>query len=108
MSFPKQAGPLRAKKDLVTLTEEERAFLQERRHQGTGGVRKIHRAPLLLLADEGASDEAMAEGRHTRPATVQRTRQRCVEAGFNQAFTAHRRPGASAKLTGRQEAFLIA
>jgi putative transposase len=97
-----------AKKYIVTLTEEERAFLQDMIHQGTCGVRKINRAHLLLLADEGESDEAIAEGLHTSLATVQRTRQRFVEEGFNQALTEHRRRGASVKLTGRQEAFLIA
>lgn len=97
-----------AKKYLVTLTDEERAFLQEMIHKGTWGVRKITRAHLLLLADEGESDEVIAEGLHTSQSTVQRTRQRLVEEGFEAALREHRRPGAAVKLTGHQEAFLIA
>ena len=50
-----------AKKYRVTLTDEERAFLRDKIHKGKWGVRKISRAHMLLLADEGASDEAIAE-----------------------------------------------
>jgi len=97
-----------AKKYIVTLTDEERASLQERIHKGTWGVRKVNRAHILLLADEGASDEAIAEALHTGQSTIQRTRRRFVEEGFEEALAERHRSGQPRKLTGRQEAFLIA
>lgn len=97
-----------AKKYIVTLTDDERHTLQEMTHTGTGGVRKMNRAHILLLADEGESDTAIAEALHTSLATVQRTRQRFVEDGVDDALQERRRSGASVKLDGRQEAFLVA
>jgi transposase len=97
-----------AKKYIVTLTNEERDALHEMIHKGTSGVRKMNRAHILLLADEGESDAAIAEAIHTSPSTVQRTRQRFVEEGFEESLTEHRRGGAPVKLTGHQEAFLVA
>jgi transposase len=97
-----------AKKYIVTLTNEERDALHEMIHKGTSGVRKMNRAHILLLADEGESDAAIAEAIHTSPSTVQRTRQRFVEEGFEESLTEHHRGGAPVKLTGHQEAFLVA
>jgi hypothetical protein len=50
-----------AKRYLVTWTDEERASRQERIHKGKGGGRKANRAHMLVLADEGESDEAITE-----------------------------------------------
>lgn len=97
-----------AKKYIVTLTDDERVFLREILHKGSVGARKLNRAHILLLSDEGEADGAIADVLHTSPSTVQRTRRRFVEEGFEEALTEHRRSGASVKLTGRQEAFLIA
>lgn len=97
-----------AKKYIVTLTDEERITLQNMIHKGTVGVRTLNRAHILVLADEGESDTAIVEALQTSPSTVQRTRQRFVEDGFNEALHERRRGGASVKLTGRQEAFLVA
>lgn len=97
-----------AKKYIVTLTDEERVTLQEMLHKGNSGVRKMNRAHILLLADEGESDAAIVEALHTSLSTIQRTRQRFVEEGFEEALNERRRSGAPAKLTGRKEAFLVA
>jgi putative transposase len=97
-----------AKKYCVTLTDDERTSLQESIHKGTWGVRKVNRAHILLLADEGESDEGIVGALHTRLSTVQRTRQRVVEEGLEEALTERRRSGQPRKLTGRQEAFWIA
>ncbi len=97
-----------AQKYIVTLTDEERRSLQERIHAGTWGVRKVTRAHILLLADEGEADNEIAEALHTSLSTIHRTRQRFVEEGFDEALAERRRAGASVKLSGRDEAFLIA
>lgn len=97
-----------AKKYLVTLTIEECEALTTLIQKGIVGVRKLNRAHILLLADEGESDEAIAEALHTSLSTVQRTRRRFVEEGFEAALHECRRPGKKRLLQGRQEAFLVA
>ena len=97
-----------AKKYIVTLTDEERASLEERIHKGKGSVRKVNRAHMLLLADEGASDDEIAETLPSSQSSIQRTRRRCVEEGLEEALTERRRLGQPLKLTGRQETFLMA
>jgi len=80
----------------VTLTNEERAGLTALVTKGTGNVRRIRRAQMLLLADEnqpdGAwkdADIAKALSAHTR--TVERTREKCVTEGVEMALN-HTRP----------------
>ena len=97
-----------AKKYRVTLTTEEREALTTLIQKGFVGVRKLTRAHILLLADEGESDEVIAEALHTSLSTVQRTRQRFVEEGCEAALHERRRPGKKRLLQGRTEAFLVA
>jgi len=97
-----------AKKYRVTLTTEEREALTTLIQKGLVGVRKLTRAHILLLADEGESDEVIAEALHTSLSTVQRTRQRFVEEGCEAALHERRRPGKKRLLQGRTEAFLVA
>jgi transposase len=108
MSFQKTWRDIMAKRYIVTLTDEERASLQERIHKGKGGVRKVQRVHILLLAEEGESDEAIAEALHISQSTIQRARRRFVEEGLEEALTERRRLGQPLKLTGRQETFLVA
>ena len=65
------------------------------------------RARILLKADEGLEDEAIAEAVGTSVATSERTRQRVVERNLD-ALNELPRPGGSPKLSGKQEAQLIA
>ena len=89
-----------AKKYRVTLTNEERITLQDMIRKGTvGGT--LNRVHILLLADEGESDTAIVEALHTSPSTVQRTRQRFVEDGFEEALHERHRVGAFVKFTDR-------
>ena len=97
-----------AQKYSVTLADDERRALQQRIHAGTWGVRKVTRVHILLLADEGNADDEIAKALHTSLSIIHRTRQRFVEEGFDEALTERRRSGASVKLTGRDEAFLVA
>jgi transposase len=97
-----------AKKYLVTLTDEERAQLHALTKRGTVSARRLTRAHLLLQADAGLSDEAIAQALHIGTATVERIRKRFVEEGLEAALSERPRPGGQRKLDGRQEAFLIA
>lgn len=91
---------------IVDLTEEERTFLLALIKSGEHAARKLNRARILLLAHDGKSDREIAEVLHTSPPTIQRTRQRFVEGGLENALHERPRPGAGKKLGEKGEALL--
>jgi len=93
---------------VVDLDEEERAFLLQFIKSGKDSARKINRARILLLADEGKTDKETCKALHTSVPTVQRTRQRFVEGNLEYALNEQPRPGGQRKLAGKGEATLIA
>jgi transposase len=97
------------KKYIVDLTTEERFDLESRLRGGQMGVRKVKRIQILLKADEGWSDERIAEAFDVGLSTVERTRRKFVERGLEGAIT-NRRPRREypRKLDGKAEAHLIA
>src|SRR5262245_15988354 len=95
------------KKYLVDLSPEERATLAPMLRSGKTGARKLTRAPSLLKAADGLSDDAMATALDVGTATVARTRQRFVATGLGARAEAPR-PGAQRPPTGPQAAHLIA
>ncbi len=95
-------------KYVVTLTEEERDRLRSLIHRGKAPVRMVARARVLLKADKGCTDETVASALDVGVATVGRIRQRFVERGLEQALKELPRPGKQRKLSGKQEAHLIA
>lgn len=95
------------KKYLVDLTTEERSVLEQLLQKGKSSARKLTRARILLQADEGETDEEIATALAVGVATVERTRQRFVEANL-EALNDRPRPGGQCKLSGKQEAHLIA
>ena len=97
-----------AKKYLVTLNEEEGRTLRELIKKGTLAARKLSRAHILLLADEGRTDDEIAAALHVGRATVERVRKRFVEDGFEEALRERPRPGKVPLLDGKQEAYIIA
>lgn len=97
-----------AKRYLATLTAEERVQLLRLTKQGRVSARKLMRAHVLLQADAGVSDKAIAAALHIGITTVERLRKRFVEEGLDAALSERPRPGGQRKLDGKQEAFLIA
>jgi putative transposase len=97
-----------AKKYIVTLTDDERAHLVALTKRGKVAARRLTRAHLLLQAEAGLADAAIAQALHIGTATVERLRMRFVEEGLEAALSERPRPGGRRKLDGRQEAFLIA
>lgn len=97
-----------AAKYVVDLTEEERERLLQLIRKGKPGARKVARANTLLLADEGRTDREVADALHTGTATVGRVRKRFVEEGLEAALAERPRLGQRPKLTGKEEAHLIA
>jgi transposase len=95
------------KKYVVELTAEERQTLEQMLQRGKSSARKLTRARILLQADEGLPDEEIATALEVGIATVERTRQRFVERNL-EALNDLPRPGGQCKLSGKQEAHLIA
>jgi transposase len=91
---------------IVDLTTEERTHLLEFIKSSKQSARKLNRARILLLADEGKADGEIAEVLHTGTATVQRTRQRFVEGNLEGALNERPRPGGQKKLAEKGEAIL--
>ncbi len=96
------------KKYVVDLSEAERAPLLDLVKKGKVAARTLNRAHILLQADEGATDEAIARSLHVGTATVQRIRRRFVEGNLEWALNEKQRPGAKCKLDTKQAAFLVA
>lgn len=92
----------------VDLTEVERDQLLAVISSGKSSARRVTRAHMLLLAAERQTDEAIAAALHAGSATVGRVRQRFVEEGLEAALKERPRPGQQRKLSGHQEALLIA
>jgi transposase len=97
-----------AKKYLVKLTEEERSDLKQVLSKGKVSARKLKRAQILLAADAGQIDEAIAANVQVHVNTIERVRKRFVEGGVERALTETKRPGGKSKLHGKSEAILIA
>jgi transposase len=82
-----------AKKYCVDLVDEERDYLLKFIKSGEHSARKINRARILLLADEGKTDPEIVEALHTSCPTVQRIRKRFVEEGLHNALNERPRIG---------------
>lgn len=95
------------KKYVVDLSAEERTTLEQLLQRGKSSARKLTRARILLQADEGLTDEEIATALDVGIATVERTRQRFVEVNL-EALNELPRPGGQRKLSGKQEAHVIA
>ena len=96
------------KKYVVDLSKEEVEQLRALTHKGACGARKLRRAQVLLAADEGLTDERIAQVLGTGVRTVERVRKRFVEEGPQAAISERPRPGKAPKLDGPQEAYLVA
>jgi hypothetical protein len=102
------------KKYIVSLTANERQYLEKIVNGGKSSARKIKKAWILLQADVGPdgpawSDEQIQQAYSVSLATIYRVRQTLVESGFDSVLSRktpcrHRRRA----LDGEQEAHLIA
>ena len=92
----------------VNLTQEEREYLLGITRRGKSSGRKVKRSLILCKADEGLTDQQVAEALMVGPATVGRVRQRFVEGGLKRALDDLPRPGQRRKLDGKGEAHLVA
>ncbi len=92
----------------VELNEAERAQLTAMPSGGKHAARKLKRAQILLAADAGIGDEAIADSVSVGGSTVYRTKRRFVEGNLELALSEEARPGAPRKLSGQETALLVA
>ena len=98
------------KKYVVNLSKEEKEQLEELTSKGHSAARKLRRAHILLLADEGLKDVEIAKALNAAVTTVERVRKRFVEEGLEAALSERPRIGGALrrKLDGKGEAYLVA
>jgi transposase len=89
------------------LTPEQRESLDQLREQPLPRKQQ-YRRDILLRADEGDTDQEIAEELSVHPSTVQRVRRRFADHGLDAALNDRPRSGAPPKLDGKQEAMVIA
>jgi transposase len=92
----------------VELSQVERGELKALLSGGKHASRKLKRAQILLAADAGAGDEEIAGSVGVSGSTVYRIKRRFVEGNLERALSEEPRPGAERKLTGKEEALLVA
>lgn len=92
----------------VELSQTERAELSALLSGGKHAARKLKRAQILLAADAGTGDDDIATSVGAGGSTVYRTKRRFVLGNLEAALSEDPRPGASRKLSGKEEALLVA
>src|SRR5829696_8695587 len=84
----------------VELSEAERRELEAMLSGGRHAARRLKRAQILLAADGGTTDEAMAVSRAVGTSTVLRTKRRFVEGNLERALSETPRLGACPQALG--------
>jgi transposase len=92
----------------VSLKDDQRRFLENITRKGKESARKINRARVLLLANEGKRDKEIQEIVRVSDTMVETTRKKFALEGLENAINEKPRPGQPKKLDGRKEAILIA
>jgi transposase len=97
-----------AKKYIVTLTEDEKDNLKGIINKGKHNAEKRKRAQGLLLANDNYTDDMIAERTGLSRRGLEQLRQRFVEDGFEVTVAGKPRGHKPKKLSGEDEARLIA
>ena len=92
----------------VDLSQSERDELNTLVSGGKLPVRRLKRMQILLAADAGVGDEAIAASVQTSGSTIYRTKKRFGEVSLQAALSEEPRPGAARKLSGKEEVQLVA
>lgn len=95
-----------AKRYIIDLNQVEQETLIELTKKGRPGARKVKRANILLLANQGKTDEEVASLLHTSRNTVIRTRRKFVNGGLAFALTERSRAGRFPKIDDKVETIL--
>src|SRR5260221_6210139 len=92
----------------VELSQAERAELGALLNGGRQSARRLKRAQILLAADAGLGDEEIGRSIGVSGSTVYRIKRRFVLRNLEASLNEEPRPGAPRKLSGKQEALLVA
>src|SRR5262249_42343752 len=92
----------------VELSQAERDQLDEMLRGGKQAARRLKRAQILLAADTGVTEAVIATTVGVGGAAVDRTKRRFVEGNLELALSEEPSPGGERKLTGKEEALLVA
>lgn len=92
----------------VVLSPEEKLILENLIHRGITKARTITRARILLLAAQEKTDNIICNALSIVRSVVYDTRKHYVTGGLKRALYDLPRPGKKRKLTGKQEAEVIA
>jgi len=93
---------------LVTLTSEEKSYLESLLKKGKHSARKLIRAQILLLANEQAfADKEICQRLKTSSSTVYRVKRGFVEEGVTFALEEAKRSGQPRVLNAMEEAALV-
>ena len=92
----------------VELSVEEREALEAGVAGRRWGAQKRKRAQILLACDRGTTDATIAEVLGCGESTIYRTKRRFVEEGFEASLEERPREGGARKLSGHEEALLVA
>jgi transposase len=95
-----------AKRYIIDLNEVEKETLVELTKKGRPGARKVKRANVLLLADQGKKDEEIGKILHASRNTVIRTRRKFVTGGLDFALNERSRAGRWPKIDDKVETIL--
>ena len=88
----------------VELSQAERGRLTEMLRGGHHAARKLKRAQILLAADNGATDAAIAASVAVGESTVYRTKRRFVARNLELALSEEPRPASPRKMSGKEDA----
>jgi transposase len=92
----------------VRLTPEQRTELTDRLEREPLNGRRRRHFQILLLADEGQTDQQIAAATGAGRSTVERVRKRFAREGLDAALHDKPRSGAPPQFDGKQEAMIVA
>jgi len=92
----------------ISLTEEDREFLEQFVKKGTKKARSIARARILLFADEGYRHDEISKMTNIHRQGIWRIKKRYLEEGVNSAINEKPRSGQPKKYTEQEEIEIIA
>lgn len=93
---------------IVELSDQEREQLAAVEADSAAGPQKRRRAQILLACDRGISDVVISETLPCGTSMIYRTKKRLVEKGLDAALSELPREGGQRKLSGKEEAMLVA
>src|SRR5215469_7919916 len=108
LSCPHARGTAMNVRYRVELSQAERDQLDEMLRGGKHAARQLKRAQILLASDTGVTEAVIAATVGVGGSTVYRTKRRFVEGNLELELSEEPRPGGGRKLTGKQEALLVA